>query len=118
MNKSKDPIKSSAKRIFRRYSDGNLTFDIFFKLSQENCTYCQQPPSNLYNCSKDSKFSSQYQKDNGNFVYNGLDRIDSNLPHNIDNVVPCCKYCNYAKRERSIEEFKAWAINLANTFLK
>lgn len=118
MKKSKDPIKSSAKRIFRRYKDGDLTFEIFLNLSQRNCYYCNSKPSNLYNCAKDSKNSSQFQKDNGNFIYNGLDRIDNNLPHNINNVVTCCKYCNYAKRERSTKEFKEWIINLSFHFLK
>ena len=38
--------------------------------------------------------------------FNGLDRVDSNGEYTIDNVVPCCRYCNYAKNNMSIEEFK------------
>lgn len=117
MKKSKNPVKSSAKRIFRRYKDGNLTFDQFLDLSKQNCHYCNSPPSNSYNCSKDSKFSSEYQKQNGNFIYNGLDRIDNSLPHNLNNIVVCCKYCNYSKRERTLLEFKNWVENIYAHFI-
>ena len=44
----------------------------------------------------------------GDFVYNGLDRVDNEKGYTIDNVVPCCKHCNYAKRNRSVEEFIDW----------
>lgn len=45
------------------------------------------------------------QKNNGNFIYNGLDRINSMLLHNLNNIVPCCKLCNYLKRSLSLEKF-------------
>jgi hypothetical protein len=41
----------------------------------------------------------------GTFVYNGLDRIDSNLGYVRSNVVPCCAVCNYMKQELSLSEF-------------
>lgn len=43
-----------------------------------------------------------------NEIYNGLDRVDSKLPHNINNVVPCCIHCNKAKLDRTQDEFYAW----------
>jgi hypothetical protein len=45
---------------------------------------------------------------NGWFIYNGLDRIDSSLRHNKDNVVPCCSVCNTAKLDLTVEEFYNW----------
>jgi hypothetical protein len=54
------------------------------------------------------KKSSQKAKDEGNFRYNGLDRIDSSRGHYKDNVVVCCQYCNWAKLEQSLEDFQAW----------
>lgn len=39
------------------------------------------------------------------FIYNGLDRVDNTKSHTKENCVPCCKYCNYAKRNLTIEEF-------------
>jgi 5-methylcytosine-specific restriction endonuclease McrA len=48
----------------------------------------------------------------GLFIYSGLDRIDNNLPHTEENVVPCCKQCNKAKSYRSQEEFFEWVENV------
>lgn len=35
----------------------------------------------------------------------GLDRIDSDKGYTIDNVVPCCAFCNYAKGTHTQAEF-------------
>lgn len=109
------PSISTARRVFRsnQYRDGDLTFEDFYRLSQLPCYYCGAKPSNITNSAKhDSKKSSQYAKDNGDFYYNGLDRIDSSRKHFLDNVVPCCKWCNYAKNNRTMEDFKAWVKGL------
>ncbi len=45
---------------------------------------------------------------NGAFACNGLDRIDSEKGYEPTNVQPCCKTCNYAKRQMSVPEFLAW----------
>jgi len=114
--KKHNPHISSAKTVFNKnYSDSNLTFEQFLDLSTKNCYYCNSPPLNKQNSS--TKKSSTFSKENGTFIYNGLDRIDNSKPHSIDNVVTCCKYCNYSKRERSIEEFKSWIINVYNNFI-
>lgn len=34
--------------------------------------------------------------------------VEKQLSITKDNVVPCCKTCNYAKREMSGEEFRNW----------
>ena len=107
-SKYNNPKITSARRIFKYYRDGNLTFDEFIILSQYNCFYCGSPPSNKNNSAKDDKKSSKYAKENGDFIYNGLDRIDSSKLHNKDNVVPCCKQCNVSKRERSFEVYINW----------
>ena len=39
---------------------------------------------------------------------NGIDRVDSGKGYVINNVVPCCKYCNIAKGEMSREDFLKW----------
>ena len=43
---------------------------------------------------------------NGDYVYNGIDRIDNNKGYTIDNIVPCCAKCNYAKGKLTLQEFK------------
>lgn len=103
------PSETSARRVWlKRYNEGDISFDDFMRISQMNCHYCGVAPNNLTNAAMEDKKSSQSAKDNGDFIYNGLDRIDSSLPHTLDNVVPCCKWCNYAKRERTTAEFDAW----------
>lgn len=114
-NSKKDPKISSAQRVFKkRYSDGNLTFDKFYELSQKQCTYCGVEPSNLQNCFKNDKNSSKFGRENGDFIYNGLDRVDNKKPHNIDNVVSCCFICNRTKRDLSIDEFMNWIQRVLN----
>jgi hypothetical protein len=109
------PIEASARHIWRRnYKE--MPFEDFYFLSQQNCQYCNEAPSNYQNAAK-GKNSSQNVIDNGYFKYNGLDRVDNSLPHSKENCVPCCKWCNYAKRERSIEEFKAWVQQLYSTLI-
>jgi|ERR1017187_3558288 hypothetical protein len=105
-----NPSMASAKSAFKRYRDGDLTFEKWYELSQTNCYYCDAPPSqtiNIYTHKTDHK-RSDYVIKNGNFVYNGLDRVDNSDGHNEDNCVPCCKNCNWAKAEMSIKEFKHW----------
>ncbi len=87
-----DPEKdriNTAKYIWRaHYSDGCL-FETFLELSQQECHYCGSKPANQ------SK----------GFIYNGLDRIDSDLDHSPSNIVPCCKHCNFAKRDLPYDAF-------------
>lgn len=107
------PSESSAKLVHRsKYSDGNLTFEDFIKLSALNCYYCNLPPSNNRNIFKVMKSKSDYSVDNGNFNYNGLDRLNSNLPHNIDNLITACSTCNKAKSDMSVDDFKNFVKNI------
>lgn len=75
-----------------------LTFDQWYKLTQQICHYCGVPPLQI-NTRKGYSTS---------FAYNGLDRVDNSIGYVINNVVPCCKVCNIAKRNMALEDFKAW----------
>lgn len=52
---------------------------------------------------------------NGEFISNGIDRIDNNRGYVKENCVPCCKTCNYAKRKMDLLTFKEWARRLYDT---
>ena len=39
---------------------------------------------------------------------NGIDRIDSSKDYSSDNCVSCCKICNRAKNDMSVNEFMTW----------
>lgn len=113
-NAKYSPIEASARNVWR-VSYKEMPFDDFYYLSQLNCHYCGESPSNRQNSA--TKASSANRKENGYFIYNGLDRINNNQPHSKENCVPCCKYCNYSKRERSTEDFKNWIIKAYTHFI-
>ena len=75
-----------------------LTDEQVTALFGQNCYYCGAPPSNtrsIHGCI-------------GDFTYNGIDRIDNSQGYTKENCVTCCWYCNQAKSNMSLEEFKAW----------
>ena len=72
----------------------SIDFDDFSELALQNCFYCGKEPSNRYKHRKRE------------LSYNGLDRVNNNLPYIIENVVPCCCHCNRAKLQLSVDEFK------------
>jgi hypothetical protein len=99
-----EPIISSARIVWMSsYKDG-CSFEQFYELSQKKCYYCGSKPHRTYNVSS-TKHSSKYQKDFGDFTYNGLDRIDSNLSHVSSNVVTCCYTCNTMKMAMGQDDF-------------
>jgi len=109
------PSEATARSIWRKnYNDG-LSFEDFFRISQLLCHYCGSKPNNVQNIHLSYKNSSAFAKENGAFIYNGLDRIDNTKLHTLENVVPCCKWCNFAKRERTVAEFEAWIQQLYQT---
>lgn len=110
------PQEASARKIWRTtYSE--MVFEDFYDLCQKNCYYCGKEPSNYQNAAV-GKFSSEKVKTDGYFTYNGLDRVDNSLEHTKENCVPCCKQCNYAKRDQTLEDFKLWISTVYNYFIK
>jgi hypothetical protein len=92
-------IKESYHYYKSNYGKMEIDLQIFYSLTQMECYYCGIKNSNC--------IDKQY-------YYNGIDRIDSLKSHTIDNVVPCCKYCNFAKSNMNILKFKQWVKNIKN----
>jgi len=98
--------EASKNSIYRTYRDNASKRNIVFSLSKEevfeiiikNCFYCGEKPSNIsrntHNC--------------GDFIYNGIDRIDSSKGYIKNNVVPSCWMCNHSKNNVSIDDFDKW----------
>lgn len=107
---SSDPRITSARNVFNGYKDGNLTFEQFLKKSQQDCYYCGNSAnkSNVYNRYKHRTNTVLLNMASGDFYYNGLDRLDNCKPHDVDNVVSCCKFCNSAKLQKTSAEFDVW----------
>ena len=103
---SKPLGESTKERVYRDYKrhakNKNLLFELskdeFFELTKQNCFYCGDIPSN----------TSKSEYDNGDYIYNGVDRKNSLEGYTTDNVVPCCWICNQAKHNYSQKEFYEW----------
>lgn len=81
----------------------NLTYEQVEKIIQEPCFYCGTEKSN-HKVTKNCKEG---------YDHNGIDRIDSSVGYEPNNVVSCCKICNYAKRNLTKDDFINWAIRVA-----
>lgn len=101
INARKEKGYAAKTQIFLSYQIGakerNLSWELsreyFIEITQKNCFYCGSPPNNIS------------KRNSGDFIYNGIDRIDNNLGYSINNIVSCCKNCNRAKLEMSIDDF-------------
>jgi hypothetical protein len=96
------------KAARQRDIDFFLVKEEFQQLTKDNCYYCDSKPIQIHG----------KQGTYGTYFYNGIDRLDSNKPYVLGNCVPCCKTCNYAKREMSVTEFKTWITQVYNYFGK
>lgn len=101
-----DKEKAAINNLFSRYKNSaknrkinfNLTKENFTTLVKSNCYFCNSPPDKALNVSILTEERIVY--------LNGIDRLNSTENYTTDNVVPCCKKCNYAKGDLSVNEFK------------
>lgn len=97
--------------VIRRYTDSRklrgiecfLTKAEILEMTQQLCHYCGCKPS--------SRMKSHTTAPD--FIYNGIDRVDSNKPYQLDNVVTACAMCNRAKFTESEADFMAWSKRVA-----
>jgi hypothetical protein len=98
-------VKDSAqKRLFKDYKthavvkniEFKLSYDEVVKLTGSSCFYCGIEPSTIK------------QARGHVYLYNGIDRVDNLKGYEVDNCVPCCSTCNYAKRAMSKAQFISW----------
>ena len=87
--------KCAAKRGY----DFLLSDDTFLELCKDACVYCGK---------KDQNVAKRNQYAIKEWSYNGIDRVNSDLPYSIGNVVSCCGNCNKAKSDRTVSEFMEW----------
>ena len=93
-------IQAIVNRTYLHYvaDSGDLTFERFLELAEANCTYCGAEPTNQ---AKQPKM-----RDKGlTWTYNGIDRLYSDQPHNMNNCITCCWVCNQMKRAMGYELF-------------
>lgn len=108
---SKPTGESAFTTLYESYRKRSETYNIVFNLSRDdfknltskNCFYCNCAP-----------YQVSGRKANGQYLYNGLDKIVPSKGYVLDNVVPCCGDCNRSKYTRSQEYFYEWIDNVYN----
>ena len=99
------PGISARNLVLKQYIGGararglswNLSNEQFFSITQQCCFYCGVGPLRVRKPSK-----------NGEFRWNGIDRIDNTIGYEPTNVRPCCSICNHAKRDMTTDAFAEW----------
>lgn len=102
----KGQYKYSAKK---RGLEFILTDYQFYRIIQQPCIYCGRSLTNSITWGTRRANSNTPRPD---FRFTGIDRRDNSKGYTLQNSVPCCKICNYAKMDQSIEEFEAWLNDL------
>ena len=101
--------------IYRRYKKEAAKRDYAFELDVEDVAYLTK--QNCHYCGKSPSTISNTRHDTGNYIYNGIDRVDNTKGYYIDNVVSCCRECNYSKRDRGYFQFVDWAHKISGKFI-
>jgi hypothetical protein len=110
----KQGVESIAKEIWKsEYSDGDISFNQFLWLSQQNCFHCN---SNVQNSGSIKIRKSKKKLNNKSFKYHGLDRIDNEKGHFLSNVVPCCAPCNFLRGKRNLFSFLNHIFKIVNNY--
>ncbi|SCC62096.1 Uncharacterized protein BCZB5J_05094 [Bacillus cereus] len=97
-------------------NDEIISLEVYKDIIIKPCKYCGIEKSNTTNDTKNNEYNykikERYERKKVSefiFYHNGVDRIDSSKGYVIENVVPCCKYCNMAKMDNSEKVFLEWA---------
>lgn len=90
----------------RRGLEFKLSKEDIRKITRRSCSYCGVEPYVV-------PFGSRTK-----LPKNGIDRINSNKGYEISNCVPCCKICNFAKRDLSLNDFNEWVETLVDFTIK
>ena len=93
--------KSKAKQ---RNLSWNISRETFEKIIEQPCYYCG------------TTYSLIYENKEHKYKHNGVDRINSNIGYEDDNVVPCCRWCNQAKSTMSQKDFYDWVQQISRNF--
>jgi len=100
--------EASFNCVYKSYKQNADARDILFELTREE--FKNLTSQNCYYCGLETRQYSKWRSDhqNGAYVHNGIDRVDSSRGYIFDNCVPCCRVCNVAKRDMPVDDFYAW----------
>jgi len=86
----------------------SLNREQFSFLIDSNCHYCGDGKTN---CRTESYSGKK-------IFYTGIDRKDPKLGYTLENCVPACRHCNFAKGEQTYEAFLVWLKKISSHLLK
>ena len=121
-NNLKPPGEAAKRQLFHKMKYQStkergyvwaLSYEEFCSLTSNKCHYCGSEPSQIFNTVLRGKTMH-----NGDYVYNGIDRIDNTTGYLAVNCVSCCQVCNRAKRAMTYIEFVDWLKTIANKWGK
>ena len=87
-------LKSASKHRKKIYS---LSNDFVKKISFSKCFFCNGKP--------DTKGLIYKKNQKIEFLHIGIDRLDSKIGYTEENCVPCCKKCNWMKKDMNVNEW-------------
>jgi len=104
--------EANAKSLYIAYRNNskrrNLIFDLSFEkfkiLTKQDCYYCGVEPKQIL----------KNKQSNGEYIYNGVDRVDNMLGYTVENSIPCCGFCNRSKNTMSQDDFIKWIYKIYN----
>ena len=98
--------KAHAKMDNREW---HLSIEEAVGLLKSDCHYCGSSPSNEYNLIRNRKQKNKTVVNTYESIYyNGIDRVDSSKGYSAKNCVSCCKICNQAKMDMTVDQFEEW----------
>lgn len=92
------------RSAFTRKLSFDLTKEQFKALTKGNCFYCGQEPAQIVKAGHGV---------NGEYIYNGIDRVNNDGGYTLDNTRTCCKQCNIAKGVLTEAIFYEWVKRIA-----
>ena len=105
-------------RLFSKYKKRAKIFSLsaeeFRFITSSKCHYCGVEPYQISTHSPSKGDITEEGRKYASYVYNGIDKKDPNGGYTLDNSLPCCKLCNFSKRDLSYDEFLDYLNRLTN----
>lgn len=99
--------QASFNKLFGRYKRQavkrgllfSLTKEEFRNLTSSHCHYCKIEPSSSV---------TDHDRLYGDYMHNGIDRLDNAKGYELSNTITCCGICNRAKMTTGYYKFLEW----------
>lgn len=110
----KEKGESGFSRLKKDYIIGAKSRNLIFELTdlqlrslfKDKCYYCEIEPHKV--TSHTRKSTTIEAITHSQYTYNGIDRLNNIIGYTLENSVSCCKICNTAKSNLTLEEFITW----------